>query len=272
MKPQLKINSQLVSFNGREEEFHYRVDIYTRGSHRNSLDRQLLGKYKKAGGEITRKIFSWKDALLNNGTIVAADGYRSTICSRLGINRAERIGGAGICTAKGGFDRGLLYVLFNKEISSCGYSYLIPISETEATVAVCMPGPDNLPQRLKKFQKIAGQGFSIKSFSGMHFGFEKVVRSPVPYMEREKQKIYIVGDAAGTNEPLLGFGISNALASGHHCAQSIIRGGPGAYARAFAEIQKANRRLLNIRKVLQSCGMNSLAERFFFGALKRLEP
>ncbi len=247
----------IIGVGRREFRMRFRAEIFLRGSHRQSLDSQLLKKYRELGGKITMKRFSGGD--LKGETLVAADGYRSMICRKFGVNRESGVGGAGICIARGDFDTNLAYALFNKEISGYGYSYVLPLSESQATVAVCLLGPDNLDRRLEKFKALAWERFDIKSFSRMHTGFERFVKSPIPYLKNGKQEIYFTGDSASANEMLGGFGISNALASGHYCALSLAGRNPKIYMQRFREIQAKNKRNIRLRRVFEALGMGFLS-------------
>ncbi len=267
LQPVLTTSRFIVSFGKTKKEFHTEIDLYIRGNHKDSVDNQLLEMYKELGGRITKKRFGLND--IEGETIVAADGYRSVICERFEVNKANRIGGAIICIAKGNFDTDISFIMFDKKISGHGYSYILPHSKKEATVAVCLPDPTNLPERLEMFKKTAKEQFDIKSFSSPHSGFEKLVKNPVPYIKKGNQEIYFIGDAASTNEPLAGFGILNAIASGQFCAFSIIKNNPDMYKEKFKEIQNKNKRNMMIRRIFEKAGINYVTEKFLFRTLNK---
>ena len=267
IKPNTVVKKMLFHFNNEEREIRFPIEVYIRGMHPESLDSKLWDMYRETGNVVEEKVFDQKD--LKGKTVVVADGFRSTICGWLGINRADKIGGAILCTARGNFDTGTGYLSLDKDLSGHGYSYVLPISPKEATVSTCLPEPTHLPERLEKFKKEVMKTMDIKSFSKPHTGFGKWVTEKVPYMQKNGMEYYIIGDAASTMEPLGGFGMSNAIATAISSAKAIVAGDPAVYQRVFREIEKTNSQNLKMRRMMERFGINSLTEKLimkFVGA------
>ncbi len=178
--------------------------LVRRGNVEGSLDRGLYEQAQQAGVE-----FRFKSLLTSvNGPAIIATGPRYGDAIVVGYL----------------FETDLADValgMVSQHVAPRGYSYLL-VDHGQATLASCQftklaHWKDHLGRTIEAFQKI--HPFSMKGarfFSG--YGNLYVRRRL-----QEGQKLY-VGEAAGLQDALWGFGMRYAITSGYLAAQSLITG------------------------------------------------
>jgi flavin-dependent dehydrogenase len=124
------------------------------------------------------------------------------------------------------FPRNAQLVMFDDQFSPRGwYSYILPIGKDEVEFVTCVSKPyipllSRLHQKAMKERKeiaeVVGGRRKVASFGG-----SASVGIPKNAFVGGK---YFVGEAAGFQDPYMGFGIAYALRSGHLAAESILHG------------------------------------------------
>jgi flavin-dependent dehydrogenase len=124
------------------------------------------------------------------------------------------------------FPRDCQLVLFDDRYSPRGwYSYVLPVSRDEVEFVTCVSKP-YIPQlaalhakamrERKEIAEVVGGKRKLGSFGG-----SASARNPRSAFVGGK---YYVGEAAGFQDPYMGFGIAYALRSGHLAAKSLAEG------------------------------------------------
>jgi len=124
------------------------------------------------------------------------------------------------------FPRDCQLVLFDDRFSPRGwYSYILPVSKHEVEFVTCVSKPyiaqlSQLHAKAMKERKEIADVVGGKRKVGS-FGGSACVRIPKSAFIGGK---YYVGEAAGFQDPYMGFGIAYALRSGRLAAKSIVEG------------------------------------------------
>lgn len=131
------------------------------------------------------------------------------------------------------FPRDSQLVLFDDRYSPRGwYSYILPVSKDEIEFVTCVSKP-YIPQLAALHARAMHERKEIADAVGGKrrvgsFGGSACARLPRSAHVGEK---YYVGEAAGFQDPYMGFGIAYALRSGHLAAKSVLGGSD--YDRAW---------------------------------------
>ena len=129
------------------------------------------------------------------------------------------------------FPRDCQLVMFDDRYSPRGwYSYILPVGKDEVEFVTCVSKP-YIPQlaqlhakamkERKEIAEVVGGRKKIASFGGS-------ASSRIPKSAFIGGK-YFVGEAAGFQDPYMGFGIAYALRSGHLAARAMLGGGKEDY-------------------------------------------
>ncbi len=187
--------------------------LVRRGSHPGSLDYALKDQALAAGAEIR---FSSPASHLPNGGVVAE-----------GPRRADAIVAGYL------FDTDMadgIYVAISEELAPLGYAYLL-INQGLGTLAVCV-FKDFHNERIYVERSI---GFFEKHVS-LHMlnprRFGGTGNFSLPQSVRKGNILY-AGEAAGSQDPLFGFGIRWALLTGAAAGRALATGNPSQYDQVF---------------------------------------
>ena len=133
------------------------------------------------------------------------------------------------------FPRDCQLVMFDDRYSPRGwYSYILPVGKDEIEFVTCVSKPyiPKLAQlhakAMKERKEIADAAGGRKKLAS--FGGSASSRIPISAFVRGK---YFAGEAAGFQDPYMGFGIAYALRSGHLAARAILEGGGKGYDAAW---------------------------------------
>jgi len=135
------------------------------------------------------------------------------------------------------FPRDCQLVVFDDRYSPRGwYSYILPVGKDEVEFVTCVSKP-YIPQLARLHEKAMKERKEIADVVGgkrkvASFGGSASVRIPRTAFVGGK---YYVGEAAGFQDPYMGFGIAYALRSGHLAARAILDGSDydAAWKREF---------------------------------------
>ena len=129
------------------------------------------------------------------------------------------------------FPRDCQLVMFDDRYSPRGwYSYILPVGKDEVEFVTCVSKP-YIPQLAQLHAKAMKERKEIADAVGgrkklASFGGSASSRIPKSAFVGGK---YFVGEAAGFQDPYMGFGIAYALRSGHLAARAILSGGKEDY-------------------------------------------
>jgi len=129
------------------------------------------------------------------------------------------------------FSRDCQLVMFDDRYSPRGwYSYILPVGKDEIEFVTCVSKP-YIPQLAQLHEKAMKERKEIADAVGgrkkiASFGGSASSRIPKSAFVGGK---YFVGEAAGFQDPYMGFGIAYALRSGHLAARAILSDGTENY-------------------------------------------
>lgn len=118
-----------------------------------------------------------------------------------------------------------LYFFLQNINSSYAYSYVVPFSEKEASIAIVSPQQENKDCVKKEFDKLLQGNDVIKKIirnANLENEFFGYAFFKIPDTAVKNGKMY-VGEAAGFLDATTGYGIHFAILSGYLAAQSIIK-------------------------------------------------
>jgi len=189
--------------------------LVRRGAHAGTLDYALKEQALAAGVEIR---FSSPAAHLPNGGVVSE-----------GPRRADAIVVGYL------FDTDMadgIYLAVSEQLAPKGYAYLL-INQGRGTLAACVFEDFHRERRyvdrsISFFQKHVGLHMhNPRRFGGTgNFSLPRSVR---------KGNILYAGEAAGSQDPLFGFGIRWALLSGAAAGKALATGNPEQYDQVFKQ-------------------------------------
>ena len=181
------------------------------------------------------KKFNFKEGIINslettNGTIkprivIAADGVESSVLKELQIKeeRIVTIAGYGVMGENFDLPEAETHIFLDRKNAPGGYFFIAKVKDGEGVACVVVDKSminrpiknyyEKIIQENENLKKIL-KGSTIKNtFQGMgHAGFlEKRVRG----------NVVLVGDAARTLDPLLGYGVKNSIISGYVAAEIV---------------------------------------------------
>ena len=182
------------------------------GAHgKDTLDAALFSEAEKLGVE-----FEFDSRASEGEVQIVATGSRG----------APDSAALGSVFENGDFPRDCQLVMFDDRYSPRGwYSYILPVGKDEVEFVTCVSKP-YIPQLAslharaiagrKEIREAVGGRKKVASFGGS-------ASSRIPKSAFVGGK-YFVGEAAGFQDPYMGFGIAYALKSGRLAAESILHG------------------------------------------------
>jgi len=175
----------------------------------DSLDAALFSEAKKLGVE-----FEFNSRMKEDGADIIATGSKGEPDSAA----------LGSVFENSDFPRDCQLVMFDDRYSPKGwYSYILPIGSDEIEFVTCVSKP-YIPQLARLHAKAMVERKEIADAVGgrkkiSSFGGSASSRIPKSAFVGGK---YFVGEAAGFQDPYMGFGIAYALRSGHMAARSLL--------------------------------------------------
>jgi flavin-dependent dehydrogenase len=211
---------ECVYFDPSGREYVYRSErpiwyLVRRGSTAGTLDHGLKTQALEAGAEIR---FNTAQEHLPEGGIVAHGPRRADAIAVGYVFESDRADGA--------------FAAISDELAPKGYSYLL-ICGGRATIASCMFADFHqekiyLDRTVEFFrEKVGLEMTNARRFGG--FGNVIVAHDP------RKGNMLYVGEAAGFQDALFGFGMRYAMLSGHLAARAWLQERPEIYDRLWRE-------------------------------------
>ena len=185
-------------------------------SRKDSLDAALFSEAEKLGVE-----FEFNSRARESDVQIVATGSKGEPDSAA----------LGSVFENSDFPRDCQLVMFDDRYSPRGwYSYILPVGKDEIEFVTCVSKP-HIPQlarlhakAMKERKEIADAVAGRKKVAS--FGGSASSRIPKSAFVGGK---YFAGEAAGFQDPYMGFGIAYALRSGHLAARAILGGGKEDY-------------------------------------------
>ena len=190
--------------------FYYLV---RRGPGEGTLDRALRAQAEAAGVEIQ---FGKSVESLSGGGILSHGPRRGDAVAGGLVFETDMADGA--------------WAALGVDIAPGGYAYLL-VSQGLGTLSVCL---------FDRFRELRGFVAKARELFTREVGL--VMRDPQPFggagnlaLPRAawRGRTLVAGEAAGFQDPLWGFGIRNAVVSGHLAAKALLAGQPEAYEVAW---------------------------------------
>ena len=178
---------------------------------RDSLDAALFSEAEKLGVE-----FEFNSHMTEDGANIIATGSR-------GEPESAALGSV---FENSDFPRDCQLIMFDDRYSPKGwYSYILPVGSDEVEFVTCVSKP-HIPKLARLHAKAMVERVEIAEVVGGRkkiatFGGSASARIPKSAFVGGK---YFVGEAAGFQDPYMGFGIAYALRSGHLAARAILKG------------------------------------------------
>ena len=183
---------------------------------KDSLDAALFSEAEKVGVE-----FEFNSRKGESDADIVATGSRGEPCQAA----------LGSVFENSDFPRDCQLVMFDDRYSPRGwYSYILPVGKDEVEFVACVSKP-HIPQLARLHEKAMKERKEIADVVG---GRKKVASFAGSASARIPKSAYIggkyfIGEAAGFQDPYMGFGIAYALRSGHLAAKAILSGGKESY-------------------------------------------
>lgn len=210
--------SECVFYDPTGREYVYRSErpiwyLVRRGSAPGTLDHGLKRQALAAGVDLR---LNTPKAHLPDGGIVAHGPRRVDVIAVGYVFDTDRADGA--------------YAAISDELAPKGYSYLL-ICGGRGTVASCMFADfHNEKTYLGRTVEFFREKIGIELRNAARFGgYGNVIADSSP----QKNRMLYVGEAAGFQDALFGFGIRYAMLSGHLAAQAWLAGVPEDFDRLW---------------------------------------
>jgi flavin-dependent dehydrogenase len=190
--------------------FYYLV---RRGPGDGTLDRALRAQAEEAGVEI--RFGKSVDALPNGGVVSHGPRRGDAVAAGI-VFETDMADGA--------------WAALGLEFAPGGYSYLL-VHGGLGTLSVCL---------FDRFRELRGFVERARELFTRRVGL--TMRNPRPFggagnialpRAASDGRTLVAGEAAGFQDPLWGFGIRNAILSGHFAARAWLSGEPDSYERAW---------------------------------------
>ena len=188
---------------------HKQMALVERGG-KDSLEHALYKEAEKLGVE-----FEFNTKMAEKDVNIVASGGKGADFSAMGIVFEDT-----------DFPRDSYLIMFDDRYSPKGwYSYLMPIGKDKVEFVNCVSKP-YIPQLAKLTEKAVEERRILRDFLGSKkrvamFGGSGWARVPKTAVVDGR---YYVGEAAGFQDPFMGFGIVHALKSGKLAADAICDG------------------------------------------------
>lgn len=212
--------SEAVFFDPKGREYVFRSArpiwyLVRRGSGPGTLDQSLKTQAIDAGADIR---FNTIRERLPNGGIVAHGPRRPDAIAVGYVFNCDRANGA--------------FSVADDELAPKGYSYLL-ICNGQATLATCLfEDFHNEATYLERTVRFFEDKVGIKMVNPRRFGGYGNV---LPALDARRGSMLYVGEAAGFQDALFGFGIRYAILSGHLAARALLEAAPEKYGEMVAQ-------------------------------------
>jgi len=247
-------------------------DLYfKRGHAEDSLDVVVMKKAVKSGAKlllntqvekinfkgnlaesVETSINGEKD-IIKPKIIIGADGFKSNTAKLAGLEvdkETASLVGYGILGTGIEMLDSITYVLFDREYAPGGYFYIGKTHEDEGIACVVLEESmmtdspkeyyEKFTQKNKTLKKILAKGDIKNEFQG---------KTKAGLMKKHSRgNILLVGDAAGTLDPLFGYGIRNALLSAKTAVELIIEQYNGTNPRTLGGYDTKLNTKINTKK------------------------
>ncbi len=220
-----------------------------RGRHPNSFENQLASQVKS---EIIYNSNKTYDDLLKEFDYVVLATGDAEYASRIGNFRSDLTVSLKGATVEGKFTPSNPMAWLNNQFAPQGYGYLIPFSESEATIVTAYPDyphnrikdPDILFDLFyKQVCKDLSQHLKITDTFEVHGYIFGICN------KAKLDNTYFVGNNFGTNMPALGFGQFPSVLTGVYAAQDIL--GMGNYEKLSEKLRHAYEKSLVLRRAME---------------------
>ena len=221
-----------------------------RGRHEHSFEKQLEGQLTK-----TEIIFnskkSYEELLQEYTHVVMATGDGAYAAKVQNYQQDLTVSIKG-CILKGKFDRYMAAAWLDHHIAPKGYGYFIPISDTEADLAIAYPDyPENTDQDIEAlwqhfYQRACSvfqqdleviDGFQIENY------IIGICKSP------RIGNTFFTGNCFGAIMPFLGFGQLTALLTGIYAAYDLCS--LGNYEKLTHSLKRSYEQSIILRKSME---------------------
>jgi flavin-dependent dehydrogenase len=273
LKPLSSIRRAVFHSENEQGEVEGQLGFCTmRGRHDLSFENQLASQVKS---KIHFKSRHTYEELLQSFThVVMAPGDAAYAAKVQDFQKdlTATIKGA---IVEGKFDRYTIRTWLDNSLAPQGYGYLIPLSETEANIAISYPDyPENREKDLttlwenftRRVSRDLGQNLKLKDafeITGYMIGISRYPRIG---------NTLFAGNCMTSIMPFLGFGQYSAIMSGIYAAQDLC--GLGSYEELVKGLRQSYHNSLHLRRAMEKLdnagfdrlakGMNSkLAEKIF---------
>lgn len=220
-----------------------------RGRHENSLCKQLL---KQMDAEIIyNSQYSYEDLLKDYTHVILAtgDGAYSENMGNYKKHLTVSLKGA---IVKGNFDRYTTMTWLENSFAPQGYSYLIPLSNTEANIVTAYP---DYPENNRLDGNIIWDKFFARVERDLNQelkvidGFE-ITKYIIGHCNKDRiGNTFFTGNCYGAIMPFLGFGQFPAIMTGIHAAYDLC--GKGKYEDLNKVLDKSFESALVLRRTME---------------------
>ncbi|WP_218971032.1 NAD(P)/FAD-dependent oxidoreductase [Alkalihalobacterium bogoriense] len=244
-------NIQRLTFVSENEETTVRGHlgfINTRGRHKLSFEKQLMSQLQVDIVFNSKK--TYEDLLHEYSHVVLATGDAS-FSEDISIFQKDLTTTVKGATIEGSFDPRHVYLWLNNTFAPKGYSYLLPFSKQEASIAIAFPEYE--PQQadllwdafIKEVSHSLQQQIQITDqfqVSNYIVGLNKYPRIG---------NTFFTGNCMGSIQPFMGFGQLFAFLTGIYAAEAIL--GQGSYEAKTKSLIRNYKDSLTLRRLLESC-------------------
>ncbi len=211
----------------------------SKGKGSNSIKNQLFSQLKNTVIKFNEFV-DYEKIKNDYDRVIVATG-NSEAAQNLGLWRQTFQAYTKGATVYGRFEPGAMLVWINKDYCRDGYAYFLPYSNKMATLALVVNNVEKKDMDYFWNAFLAGENLNY-TFSD-DFIIEHKSGQVYP---RIYENIYLVGNAGGGLDPLLGFGLMSALITGAMAARSIACNLD--YEKLIDIIARRNTWTLDIRK------------------------
>ncbi len=190
--------------------------IFKLGQSGDSITSQILGRIKTPVRYNHRADYS---RLMREYDFVVAAPFTHDITGTLGCWEDMVRGWIMGARVLGSFDPAAVKMWLDTEYAGSGYAYLAPFNDRSASLVLFTTGAGRSSIRFfwERFWQKEGLDFKTVCLWDM----ERMVGFVYPH---RVNNLLFTGNAGGFLEPLLGFGLVNAVKSGVYAARSIVQG------------------------------------------------
>ena len=216
--------------------------IFKRGFEKNSLENQIASKIKTP---IQFNMYIDIDSIKDNFDYIVDATSTTRIVKQFNNWTDTFISQARVAMVLGKFNTSSTTIWFNEDYCKKGFSYLIPNSEKEATLALIVNDItiSEMDYYWNKFLKTEKIPYNILQQNEAEHACGVLSNYQI-------DNIYFVGNAAGLTDDLLGVGSFNAIESGIFAARAIVN--KTDYKQMLEPIYTDVAKLHEIRKIVNT--------------------